>query len=523
MDLILGTNCYWKSTSRKPRYKTIELYKSDKRTKNFFQQNFHPNAFLFRFFFFNQPFLITKRNLDFLIAKKCIDDLPSLKDISPLKESYFNKIDLKFISDFVKDSLTESLKEVLYSIILLSRTTDLVSLAASNAITFLNKPDFLFTDRDLSRISIPNADLSYGMLINTNFESSNLSGVNFSKSHIYDSNFRNCNMADTNFGEQAPIAELARAPDNLAFSPCWKFFATTDYEKIFLYSLETYQEIGSLIEHEEYVKYLLFSDNGNYLVSASSDSKIILWDTFTKLKLASFTGCRSTANFSPCNTYICLMQPGWNGKSFIYNINTGQIALEICNSIDIPQFSFFSCKSLITLYKNGTLVKWDLLKNQMENSIKSSCRYSAYYSASFCRKYLAINNIETSIFIYNVEKFELIQAIYIMSFNYFVFSNCGRYLTVKLRNNNIIVYDRKAQSKIFEICNKNDVMALAFAQLNYLVLGRTDGTLRAWKIDFDLDLNKKAVAKYGITAASFCLIASILLFQLKKDGFLYFF
>ena len=81
-----------------------------------------------------------------------------------------------------------------------NRPHDGFSLAASNAITILKMSGYDFSLMDFSGISIPCADLSYGIFEGTNFTGANLQRVNFTESWLKDATFVDATMKEVNFG-----------------------------------------------------------------------------------------------------------------------------------------------------------------------------------------------------------------------------------------------------------------------------------------------------------------------------------
>ena len=76
-----------------------------------------------------------------------------------------------------------------------------VTTLAAAAITLLNTINFDFTCKDLRKICIPNANLSYGNFEKTNFKEADLTNVNFASACLRDANFKRANLKGVNFGE----------------------------------------------------------------------------------------------------------------------------------------------------------------------------------------------------------------------------------------------------------------------------------------------------------------------------------
>ncbi|CAG9323382.1 unnamed protein product [Blepharisma stoltei] len=462
-----------------------------------------------------QKQIFTKKLINLIIARKFISNLSNCKDLNLIKESYLNKIDLKaspWLSGPIKDFLNESLKEILYSIVLLSRTADSIILAAINAIMLLNKAGFLFINKNLSNLKIPNADLSYGMFIDTNFESCNLSGVNFCNAHIYGSNFKNSNMAKVKFGEKVLMSNFIINVEALIFSPCGRFLAVAEDKTIYLYNSKTYQKFKQLIEDFP-IRSLLFSDNGNYLLSRNSEMNAILWDISSSLKIGEFVRLIGSSGFSRCNNFLCFACAciDFNNKAIkVYSINTRNIICEISSIsfqfwINFVIFSY-SGKNLVVLSSGNSLTVLNLSSKRMINQIV--CQYQNPIVISYNRKYIAFHYGNSKLFVYSTEKLEILISFETnhYQFDLLAFSPCGRYIALSLQKKAIEVFDLKLKEKIYKIfCNKTSIVKYINFHSNgkNIVAITSDRNLQSWKIPLDIEISKKYIARKGMTMASF--------------------
>ncbi|CAG9316474.1 unnamed protein product [Blepharisma stoltei] len=453
-----------------------------------------PNALLI--YKFNRRFPITKEHINLSLAKKIIANLSNLTDFGAIKESYLNKVDFKPISNYIKDYLTEGSKEVLYNIILLSKTTDSLNLASSNAITILNKAGFIFTNKDLSMIKIPNAELSYGIFYNTNFSSSNLHKVNFSRAYISGSNFKGCDMTEVNFREK--VTDIKTTTEIFKFSNCGRFLAIVSNKITWLYNLKKNQEITQLVGHNKEITFLTFSDDGKYLGSWSSDSVAILWDTYQKSKIRVINGCRNFMNFSPCGTYLSFIFCVTQGCISIYDINLDQVINKIRYGNFIPKFTLFSHTGthLIALYHYSCIMsKWNLWGNGSEERIKCQ-NIETCFAISSCRKYVAVPYTYCRIHVYNLDKFEFVAKLDIKPYpTYLAFSPCGRFLASGAEDKYIEVLDlSSSKGNTFNIFNKKNLKMKPFvfsSDGNYLFVVTADQRLKSWEISPNFEANAK--------------------------------
>ena len=116
----------------------------------------------------------------------------------------------------------------------------------SNAITILNYLSFSFSGLDLSNIKIKNADLDQGMFNETNFKNTEIENTNFSRCILNNSNFEGAKLKNIRLEFGIPKMKL--------------------------------------LGHNDQVNSIVFSRDGKYLISGSSDNSIKVWD-FEKEKL----------------------------------------------------------------------------------------------------------------------------------------------------------------------------------------------------------------------------------------------
>ncbi|CAG9333083.1 unnamed protein product [Blepharisma stoltei] len=452
--------------------------------------------------------LICQAQINLILAKKIIKNFCKSRSLKALEKSYLNKICLNSllqVTSYIIDLLTEDIKETLYNIVLSSRTSNFISLAASNAITILNKARFSFANKDLSRIKIPYADLSYGFITGTNFSSSNLHRVKLLKSQIYDTNFKNCDMAKADFGEKLLIAGLKANVKILAISPCGNFLAISfDCETIILYNAKTYWEIGPFIGEISPIESLSFSCNGSYLLSINRSRMIVdLWDTCSKLQISHFANSCSFSSFSPCNRYLSMVWASSDSREAIikiYSINSKQVLNKIKGfSLSVLAFYSVTGNNLLVLEKNS-LSKWDLSANK--NTSQIACPYSDPVTISSDHEYIACIHTEDKISIYNTE---IMEAIWTFSrkCSHSVFSPSGRYLAIEVQDYGIEILDLSIKETKYAILKNKNKLPVFSPHGKYIILGTNDKKLKSFKTTRNPEFKKKPITQKGISMISF--------------------
>ena len=160
-----------------------------------------------------------------------------------------NSIVLLLLRDAVNDKRLST--EQLMKLIELSREKGGVeqesnfAVAAANAITILNAAGYDFSGQDLSGISIPGANLSYGMFEGTNFRNANLRGVDFTGACLKNANPEQANLENVDFGETLELRLRNEQIFNLAYSFDGRYLAVDvgDQTVIFENAKNDFKEI----------------------------------------------------------------------------------------------------------------------------------------------------------------------------------------------------------------------------------------------------------------------------------------
>lgn len=110
-------------------------------------------------------------------------------------------------------------------------------IAASNAISILNRTGFSFQGIPLINVKIPYADLSHTILNRTIFTGADLTGVNFTSSSFIGTIFNDTDMGQVNFGIEllghaSPVIKMAHLSDQ-------KSLLTLDQRGLYLWDVDT--------------------------------------------------------------------------------------------------------------------------------------------------------------------------------------------------------------------------------------------------------------------------------------------
>lgn len=173
----------------------------------------------------------------------------------------------------------KALQERLLDLVKGSRLHSDKAIAASNAITCLNRLQYNFSKLDLNGISIPCADLSDANLAFVNLTRSNLQGVSFDNAILVGSNLSDSDLKAARFSSDQSVLKVndrVLAIDTHANLP--DLVAYTDGADVVVAQLSDGNIYARYIGHTGTVQSLSWSKNGRMLASGGFDAAIRIWD-----------------------------------------------------------------------------------------------------------------------------------------------------------------------------------------------------------------------------------------------------
>ena len=138
-----------------------------------------------------------------------------------------------------------------------------------------------FSLMDFSGISIPCADLSYGIFEGTNFTGANLQRVNFTESWLKDATFAESTMKGVEFG-LTPELKLDKEASCIAYSPKGDSLIIGTLNEIIVLKRDENQgdwftEVRRLKGHVGQIKTCSFSEDGKYMITGGEDRTVRVW------------------------------------------------------------------------------------------------------------------------------------------------------------------------------------------------------------------------------------------------------
>ncbi len=183
------------------------------------------------------------------------------------------------VLDFMVERLAREPKQkaVLWAIVEHSKQDATVAKAAANAITILNAAGVSFASRDLRKINIPGADLSSGILDNTQLQGANMTQVNLQGAWLREANLSEAQLKDINFGE-LPLLLLKDRCNSIQYSPNGLWLAVASGQEIIVYDAQSRACIQTLTGHKDTVFSVAWDHESKRLASGSDDNTVRLWE-----------------------------------------------------------------------------------------------------------------------------------------------------------------------------------------------------------------------------------------------------
>ena len=161
--------------------------------------------------------------------------------------------------------------------------------------------------------------------------------------------------------------------NEIAYSPDGALLAVASSIGIWLYDVDTFEEVALLTGHTRSVSSVSFSPDGQTLATGSSDDTVRLWDVATGTLKNMFEHKRSVESISFSPDGQTLATGGYYRTAGLWDVATGTLKNTLEHTDRVPSVSFSpDGQTLATGSADGTVRLWDVdtgtLKNTLEHT-----------------------------------------------------------------------------------------------------------------------------------------------------------
>ncbi|KAF9933787.1 hypothetical protein FBU30_004385 [Linnemannia zychae] len=272
---------------------------------------------------------------DSCIQHSSVDHQSSIEGILSQRTLVNQPSILQFLAERVQQN--EMFKGQLLKDITASKSVDSTNLTASNAITILVLAGTRFNGCDLSKIKIPEADLSGGYFDSCNFKDADLTNVNLFSTWIRRCDFTNTRMSGVSFGEDPYLEENSVVLSCAYFPDASAHILAVSFEtgEIAIYYTNNWRRSQrSFHGHYAPVRQIAFSPTGALLVSACDDKTLRLWNFDTRATFQILKGHKGAvldAAFSPDGNIVA--SAGFDESVRLWNPASGELIKVLGNNI----------------------------------------------------------------------------------------------------------------------------------------------------------------------------------------------
>ncbi len=353
--------------------------------------------------------------------------------------------------------------------------------AAANAITLLNLARINFSERDLSNIRIPGANLSGALLDHTQLQGSDLRKVNLQGAWLRGTNLRQAKMADIQFGGKPKL--FAFLPGSIAACTysAGKQWLVVGCRNKTIYLYDAHREcVMHTFEGDAKITSVTFGAGSALLAAGSEDGTVCVWDVESKSLVYIFKKHKVSV------------------RSVAFD---GEGALLASGSAD------------------GEVCIWDMKSKSLVQTLKGHTKQVA--SVVFDAGLLASGSEDGRICVWDVKSQSLVHTFKeqmgpIISV---AFDGEGALLASGSADGKVCVWDMKSKRNTFDFFQHKSIYSVAFgAKGALLAWGSVDGEVCVWDMRNNKQLKRTYRHEGGARIISLAFDTKDVLVSASQDG-----
>ena len=283
-----------------------------------------------------------------------------------------------------------------------------------------------------------------------------------------------------------------RITGNVTYSPDGTRLAVASSIGIWLYDVQTGEELDLLTGHTDSVNSVSFSPDGETLASGSWDYTVRLWDVATGDLILTLTGHTywvNSVSFSPDGTTIA--SGGWVDTIRLWDVETGAHLRTLEGHTLGAIVSFSPDGATLTSESRDTIRLWDVATGDLIRTLEGHTDYVNSVSFSPDGVTLASGGSDKTIRLWDVATGDLIRTLegHTGDVNSVSFSPDGQTLASGGSDKTIRLWDVATGDLIRTLTgHTNDVESVAFSpDGTTLASGSDDGTILLWPLAPETD------------------------------------
>ena len=300
------------------------------------------------------------------------------------------------------------------------------------------------------------------------------------------------------------ILQHERGVTSAVFSPDGKYIATASTDStVRIWDTKTGKPITGPLKHEGKVSATVFSQDGKYIVTTSYDKSANIWEINTGKRRKRWKGYVGYAETSPNGKYILINSSSIFFSNAIHDVKTGKEQLSYFNTAVFSPDG----KYIVTVSNDSTATVWDAGSGkQVTEALKHETPIrSAVFSPD--GKYIITVSSDSTATVWDARTGKQVAEPleHEGNINSAAFSPDGKYIVTASDDKTARVWDAKSGKPVTEpLEHKDDINSAAFSpDGRYIVTASDDNTARVWDARTGKQVTEPLKHEDDVTSAAF--------------------
>ena len=278
---------------------------------------------------------------------------------------------------------------------------------------------------------------------------------------------------------------------SLMFSPDGQRIVSGSHDKkIKLWNVRNGQRLRTLKGHTANIEAVVFSPNGTQIASASLDGTIRLWDVSSGNTIRIFKGKDAySVAFSPNGRYLIAgVLVKKNNVVKMWNVSTGKKVGTFQGLMQTIQSVSYSLDRRYGVFgsSDNTIKVWDLATGQVVRTLIGHSDAVNDVAFSLDGKHIISASSDSNVHLWNIDSGNIVRTFngHVNGVRSLALSSNGRYLVTGGNDHSIKLWDINTGNNIYNFSGHlGSVVSVAFSSNGkYIVSGSYDRTIKIWDV-----------------------------------------